>query len=113
MVRESRQEASEQHRQERARDRAADPDDNPELKVVTAGKGFRVTGGPAGVFWNPANTATGNYTVKATFTLLQPSNHTNYYGIVFGGSDLDNAKQELPGGIRCKLRIPAINNAGG
>src|SRR5262249_18713808 len=47
----------------------------------------------AAVFWNPANTATGTYTVKGTFTLLKPSGHTNYYGIVFGGSDLDNAKQ--------------------
>jgi hypothetical protein len=72
---------------------AQDPDDNPELKVVTAGKGFRVTGGPAGVFWNPSNTATGNYTVRATFTLMKPSNHTNYYGLVFGGSALDGAAQ--------------------
>jgi len=72
---------------------AEDPDDRPDLKVVTAGKGFRVTGGPAGVFWMPNNTAMGNYTVKATFTLLQPSNHTNYYGLVVGGSDLEGANQ--------------------
>src|SRR5215207_9696435 len=61
---------------------AADPDGNPELKVTTVGKGFRVTGGPAGVFWMPTNTATGNYTLKATFTLMKPSGHTNYYGLV-------------------------------
>jgi hypothetical protein len=72
---------------------AQDPDDNPELKVVTMGKGFRVTGGPAGVFWNPSQTATGNYTVKATFNLQKPSNHNNFYGIVFGGSALDAAAQ--------------------
>ncbi len=72
---------------------AQDPDDNPELKVVTAGKGYRVTGGPAGVFWNPANTATGNFTVKATFTLMKPSNHQNFYGLVFGGSALDGPMQ--------------------
>ena len=72
---------------------AEDPDDRPDIKVVTAGKGFRVTGGPAGVFWMPGNTAMGNYTVKATFTLLQPSNHTNYYGLVFGGSDLEGTGQ--------------------
>jgi hypothetical protein len=72
---------------------AQDPDDNPELKVVTVGKGFRVTGGPAGVFWMPTNTATGNYTVRATFTLMKPSNHTNYYGLVFGGSALEGAAQ--------------------
>ena len=72
---------------------AQDPDDNPELKVVTAGKGYRVTGGPAGVFWNASNTASGNYTLRATFTLMQPSNHTNYYGIVFGGNALEGAAQ--------------------
>lgn len=72
---------------------ASDPDGNPELKVVTVGKGFRVTGGPAGVFWTPTNTATGNYTLRATFTLMKPSNHTNYYGLVFGGSALEGAAQ--------------------
>lgn len=72
---------------------ASDPDDTPELKVVAMGKGARVTGGPAGVFWNAADTATGNYTAKATFNLQQPSNHNNFYGIVFGGSELAGAKQ--------------------
>lgn len=72
---------------------AQDPDDNPELKVVTAGKGYRVTGGPAATIWNPAHSAAGNYTVQATFTLMKPSNHLNYYGLVFGGSELDNANQ--------------------
>src|SRR5262245_23799190 len=71
----------------------SDPDNTPNLKFVTMGKGFHVTGGPAGVFWNPANTATGNYTAAATFTLTKPSSHTNYYGLVFGGSDLAAATQ--------------------
>jgi len=61
--------------------------------VTTVGKGFRVIGGPAGTFWNPANTATGAFTARATFTLKQPSNHTNYYGLVFGGADLGGAGQ--------------------
>jgi hypothetical protein len=72
---------------------AKDPDDTPDLKVVSMGKGVRITGGPAGVFWSPTDTVSGNYTIRATFNLQQPSNHTNYYGLVFGGADLDNAKQ--------------------
>jgi hypothetical protein len=72
---------------------AQDPDDTPELKTVAMGKGVRVTGGPAGTFWNATDTAAGNYTVKATFNLQQPSNHTNYYGLIFGGSNLDGPKQ--------------------
>jgi hypothetical protein len=37
--------------------------------------------------------ASGNYTVRATFTLNKPSNHTNYYGLIFGGTDLEGANQ--------------------
>src|SRR5439155_555416 len=35
-----------------------------------------------------------NYTLKGTFTLMKPSGHTNYYGLVFGGSDLEGAQQK-------------------
>jgi hypothetical protein len=73
---------------------ASDPDDVPDLTVVTMGKGFRATGGPAGTFWNPTNRVMGNYTAKATFNLMKPSGHNNYYGLVFGGSDLDAAAQK-------------------
>jgi hypothetical protein len=72
---------------------AQDPDNTPDLKFVTMGKGFHVTGGPAGTFWNPVHTATGSYTAKATFTLMKPSPHVNYYGLVFGGSGLEGAAQ--------------------
>jgi len=72
---------------------ASDPDAAGAIKFETAGGGFHATNPQAAVFWNPANTATGTYTVKGTFVLQKPSGHTNYYGIVFGGSDLDNAKQ--------------------
>jgi hypothetical protein len=72
---------------------ASDPDNTPNLKFATMGKGFHVTSGPAGVFWNPANTATGNFTATATFILTKPSGHTNFYGLVFGGSDLAAATQ--------------------
>ena len=72
---------------------ASDPDDVPDLKVATMGKGFRATGGPAGTFWNPANRVTGNYTARATFNLMKPSGHVNYYGLVFGGSDLEGSAE--------------------
>ena len=72
---------------------ASDPDDVPEVKVATVGKGFRVTGGPAGTFWNAANMGKGNFTARATFNLMKPSGHTNYYGLIFGGADLNGANQ--------------------
>ena len=72
---------------------ASDPDGAGAIKFVTMGTGFHATNPQAAVYWNPANAATGAYTVKGTFTLVKPSGHTNYYGLVFGGSDLDNARQ--------------------
>ena len=72
---------------------AQDPDDTPNIKFVTMGKGMHVTGGPAGTFWNPKNTASGNFTAKATFNLAKPSGHVNYYGLIFGGEDLGGPKQ--------------------
>ena len=72
---------------------ASDPDAAGAVKFVTMGTGFHATNPTAAVYWNPANTATGNYTVKGTFRLVKPSNHTNYYGLVFGGSDLEGPNQ--------------------
>src|SRR5213080_1873764 len=72
---------------------ASDPDAAGAIKFVTMGTGFHATNPQAAVYWNPANTATGSYTLKGTFTLMKPSGHTNYYGLVFGGSDLEGPKQ--------------------
>ena len=72
---------------------AQDPDDQPDLTFVSKGKGLHVKGGPAGTFWDARNNAAGNYTLKATFNLNQPSSHTNYYGLVFGASQLEGANQ--------------------
>ena len=73
---------------------ASDPDAPGPIKFVTMGNGFHATNPAAAVFWNPSNTLTGNYTVKGSFVLQKPSGHSNYYGIVFGGSGLEGASQE-------------------
>jgi hypothetical protein len=47
-------------------------------------------------YWNPANKATGDYTVKATFTepkYMNLNSHPHPYGIVIAGSDLGTAQQ--------------------
>jgi hypothetical protein len=72
---------------------ASDPDAPGDIKFVTMGGGFHATNPKAAVYWNPANTAKGAYTLKGTFTLMKPSGHTNYYGLVFGGSGLEGAQQ--------------------
>jgi hypothetical protein len=72
---------------------ATDPDGAGAIKFVTQGSGFHATNPQAAVYWNPANTAAGAYTLKATFTQVKKSGHTNYYGLVFGGSGLEGADQ--------------------
>ena len=67
-------------------------------KLEPAGKDFRVTTGPAVTYWNPANKAAGNYTVKATFTeanYMGLNDHPHPYGIVIAGNDLGTATQSL------------------
>jgi hypothetical protein len=72
---------------------ATDPDAAGTIKFMSMGAAYHAITPQAAVFWNPADTATGAYTVKGTFTLMKPSGHTNYYGIVFAGHDLEGPKQ--------------------
>src|ERR1700730_5188638 len=72
---------------------ASDPDAAGSIKFTSSGSGFHATNPQAAVFWNPANTVTGNYSLKGTFVLVKPSDHTNYYGLVCGGSGLEGAAQ--------------------
>ncbi|MFL5635034.1 MAG: hypothetical protein ACJ78J_13120 [Gemmatimonadaceae bacterium] len=65
-------------------------------KLTKEGNDFHVTTGPALAYWNPANTASGDYTVKATFTeakYMNLNDHPHPYGIFIGGSDMGTANQ--------------------
>jgi hypothetical protein len=73
---------------------ASDPDAPGAIKMVPTGSGFHVTTPQAAVFWNPANTASGNYTLKGTFKLIKSSGYLEYYGLILGGSNLAAAGQE-------------------
>jgi hypothetical protein len=73
---------------------ASDPDAAGDIKFVAMGSGFHATNPQAAVYFNPANTASGSYTLKGTFVLQKPSGHNNYYGLVFGGSALEAAQQK-------------------
>jgi len=72
---------------------AADPDDVPDVQVAATADGYDIKTGPAAVIWDPANTATGNYVLRGTFRLNERSNHTNYYGLILGGRDLQGPNQ--------------------
>jgi hypothetical protein len=70
-----------------------DPDDVPEVTVRSVPNGIRVATGPAVMLWRDDQRASGNYTLSARFTLEQPSSHRNYYGLVFGGRNLQSENQ--------------------
>jgi len=72
----------------------SDPDDVPDVSIEhLEGDAIRVGTGPAVVLWADDHVASGAYTLTGTFTLEEPSSHPNYYGFVYGGSDLAGAGQ--------------------
>jgi hypothetical protein len=73
---------------------ASDPDAAGDIKFITMGSGFHATNPKAAVYWNPANMAAGNYTLKSTFKLVKTTGNDEYFGLIFGGSDLDGAAQK-------------------
>lgn len=65
-------------------------------KFASEGNGFRITTGPAASYWNPANTAKGDFTVKATFREpKQTYNHPHPFGVFIGGSKLDSDQPNM------------------
>lgn len=65
-------------------------------KLAKDGDALHVTTGPAVVYWNPANKATGSYTVKATFKepkFMNLNNHPHPYGIFIAGNDMGTDQQ--------------------
>ena len=65
-------------------------------KFALEGNIMKVTTGPAVTYWNPANKAAGDYTVKATF--FEPkfqnlNSHPHPYGIMIAGNDMGTADQ--------------------
>src|SRR6266566_6104659 len=65
-------------------------------KFAKDGAAFHVTTGPAVTYWNPANKASGDYTVKATFRepkYMNLNSHPHPYGLVIAGNDLGTDQQ--------------------
>lgn len=61
---------------------------------VTANNGnFHFTMGPAGTFWNPAWTKTGDYSYSARVKQTVAPSHPTSYGIMIGGSALAGPMQ--------------------
>ena len=69
-----------------------------DAKFVQEGIALHVTTGPAATYWNPANTAGGNYTVRATFLeqqFMSLNSHPHSYGIFIGGNHMGTDQMSL------------------
>lgn len=65
-------------------------------KFDKEGSAFHVVTGPAVTYWNPANKASGDYTVSAHFRepkFMNLNTHPHPYGIVIAGNDLGTDQQ--------------------
>lgn len=66
-----------------------------DAKLEGETKKLSVMTGPAVTYWHPTNTASGDYTVKATFTepkYMNLNDHPHPYGIVIAGNDMGTDK---------------------
>ena len=66
-----------------------------DARFAKEGNAYHVTTGPATTYWNPANVASGEYTVKATFTepkFMNRNDHAHPYGIVIAGNAMGTDK---------------------
>ena len=65
-------------------------------RFAAEGRGFRASVGPAGIFWNPANTVSGDYEVMGTFTEHKmAAAHPHSYGLFIGGQGLESDTETL------------------
>src|SRR5260370_40907114 len=65
---------------------ASDPDAPGAIKMDPTGSGLHVTTPQAAVFWNSANTASGNFPVKGTCTQNKANGVLRYSGMSIRGS---------------------------
>ena len=62
-----------------------------QVSFTRMGTGYHVTAGPAAVYYDPKQTASGTYTVSASFTQMKAPTHPEAYGLFAGGKNLQGA----------------------
>ncbi|NNM33332.1 MAG: hypothetical protein HKO53_09715, partial [Gemmatimonadetes bacterium] len=56
--------------------------------------GWHVTTGPAGIFWSPDNTASGDFRAEMEVFLFDPQGRREAFGMFVGGKELAGGSQE-------------------
>lgn len=65
-----------------------------DVRFMAMGSRFHAITGPHAILWNPANTATGAYTVSATFRQTKAPDRPEGFGLIVGGRNLDQPDQD-------------------
>jgi hypothetical protein len=65
-----------------------------DAKFAAAGAGYRVTSGPAAIYWRNTDNVTGPFVATATFSQLTAPAHPEAYGIIFMGKRLVSPQQD-------------------
>jgi hypothetical protein len=69
--------------------------DSSDIYFVNMTPGWHITTGPAGIFYHPANTASGNFSIELEIHFFDPGERNREgYGIFWGGSSLQDETQE-------------------
>ncbi len=67
-----------------------------DARLTKEGDALHVATGPAIAYWNPADRASGDYTVKARFVephYMNRNDHPHPYGVFIGGNDMGTPDQ--------------------
>ncbi len=64
-----------------------------QVKFVAMGQGYHITLGPRTILYREADAASGSYTVTASFTQTEGPRHAEAYGLILGGSNLQDDDQ--------------------
>lgn len=82
--------------------RLAQPDSDVEISSDTASAdiyfvnmepGYHITSGPAAIYWDSAQTVSGDYRASARFHLFDPGERREAFGLFFGGENLNGDNQ--------------------
>lgn len=68
--------------------------DKSTLSFSASGPAMRVTSGPAAIYWNAKNAASGPFSAEASFTQLKKPSHAEAFGLIWGGKELLADRQE-------------------
>lgn len=69
--------------------------DSSDIYFVNMTPGWHITTGPAGIFYHPANTASGNFEIQSEIFFFDPGQRNREgYGLFWGGANLQDEDQE-------------------